>query len=133
MRLPIVGRRLGWVALVGGCSAGGKPGADTPPAAQAVTPPPQPPDTMVLAAPGGVTVWLTEGRGASDAAGASCFERSIEIRRDTTHLKVPLLYTLSSPSLLDDSTLKAELARDCRPAAAYRVSLRTGAPTRIKP
>jgi hypothetical protein len=124
---------LGWVALLVGCGARGDPGADTPPAAGAVISPPEPPDTMVLAAPGGITVWLTEGRRASDPAGAPCFERSIEIRRDTTHLKVPLLYTLAAPSLLDDSTLKAELARNCRPAAAYRVSLRTGAPTRIKP
>jgi hypothetical protein len=37
------------------------------------------------------------------------------------------------PVLLNDSTLKAELARDCRPTASYRVSLRDGMPHRITP
>jgi hypothetical protein len=88
---------------------------------------------MVLTAPGGVTVWLAEGRRSSDSLGTECYERTIEIRRDTTRLKVPLLYTVTVPVLLDDSTLKAELARDCRPTTSYRVGLRDGMPHKITP
>ncbi|MGQ0701788.1 MAG: hypothetical protein ACT4PM_01490 [Gemmatimonadales bacterium] len=86
-------------------------------------------DSLVLSAPGGVTVWLTEGRVSSDSGGNACVERSIEIRRDTSRLKVPLLYTVTLPVLLDDSTLRADLAERCRPARAYRVNLRTAMPS----
>jgi hypothetical protein len=95
--------------------------------------PPEPADSMVLTAPGGVTVWLTEGRRGSDSLGTECYERTIEIRRDTTRLKVPLLYTVTMPVLLDDSTFRAELARDCRPTTSYRVGLRDGMPHKITP
>lgn len=91
----------------------------------------QPPDSLVLSAASGVTIWFTEGRQGTDVAGNSCYERTLEIRRDTVRIKVPLLYTVTLPRLLDDSTLRAELARDCRPGDAYRVNLRTGQPTRI--
>ena len=127
-----------WVlaSLIGvatGCGARGEPPPDGPPLPDARTVPPEPADSMVLSAPGGVSVWLTEGRRASDSAGTACYERTIEIRRDTTRLKVPLLYTVTVPVLLDDSTFKAELARDCRATASYRVSLRDGMPHRITP
>jgi hypothetical protein len=90
-------------------------------------------DSLVLSAPGGVTVWLTEGRRATDSTGTPCFERSIEIRRDSVRLKVPLLYTLATPTLLDDSTIRAELSLDCRPGASYRVGLRDGMPHKMSP
>jgi len=52
---------------------------------------------------------------------------------DTTRIKVPLLYTVSTPVLLDDSTLRAELAHNCQRAEPYRVSLRTGRPVPLRP
>ena len=120
---------LGTMVLLPCCGARGEPAPGNPPPHETATA--QPADTMVLSAPGGATIWLSEGRQATDSAGARCTERSVEIRRDSTRVKVPLLYTLSPPTLLNDSTLRAELARDCRPTAAYRVSLRTGQPVRI--
>jgi hypothetical protein len=120
-------------ALAAGCGARGEPPPDGPPLPDARAVPPEPADSMVLTAPGGVTVWLAEGRRSSDSAGTACYERTIEIRRDTSRLKVPLLYTVTVPVLLNDSTLKAELARDCRPTASYRVSLRDGMPHKITP
>jgi hypothetical protein len=88
-------------------------------------------DSLVLTAPDGATVWFTEGRRGADADGAGCVERTIEIRRDTIRLKVPLLYTRSAPNLVNDTSIMAELSRDCRPMARYRVSLRDGMPRKI--
>jgi hypothetical protein len=88
-------------------------------------------DSLVLTAPGGATVWLTEGRTGADSAGTACVERTIEIRRDTLRLKVALLYTRSAPTLLNDTSFVAELSRDCRPMARYRVSLNDGMPRKI--
>lgn len=116
-----------------GCGARGEPPPDGIPAVDTRVAPPEPADSLVLTAPGGVTVWLAEGRRGSDSAGTACYERTIEIRRDTTRKKVPLLYTVTVPVLLDDSTFKAELARDCRATASYRVSLRDGMPHKITP
>jgi hypothetical protein len=125
---------LGWLAaLTAGCGARGEPPPDGPPVPDTRAVLPQPADSMVLTAPGGVTVWLTEGRRSSDSAGTACYERTIEIRRDTSRLKVPLLYTVTLPVLLDDTTLRAELARDCRATTSYRVSLRDGMPHKITP
>lgn len=121
------------MAMAAGCGARGEPPPDGPPVPDARAVVPEPADSMVLTAPGGVTVWLTEGRRSSDSAGTACYERTIEIRRDTSRLKVPLLYTLTVPVLLDDTTLKAELARDCRATTSYRVSLRDGMPHKITP
>jgi hypothetical protein len=129
VRLPL----LLLMAMAAGCGARGEPPPDGPPVPDARAALPQPADSLVLTAPGGVTVWLTEGRRSSDSAGTACYERTIEIRRDTSRLKVPLLYTVTVPVLLDDTTLKAELARDCRPTASYRVSLRDGMPHKITP
>jgi len=129
VRLP----RALLATLAAGCGARGEPPPDGPPVPNTRTVPPQPADSMVLTAPGGVTVWLTEGRPGSDSTGAACYERTIEIRRDTSRLKVPLLYTVTVPVLLDDTTLKAELSRACRPTTSYRVSLRDGMPHKITP
>ncbi len=86
-------------------------------------------DSLVLTAPEGATVWFTEGRPAVAASGENCVERSLEIRRDGSRLKVPLLYTVSVPVLIDDTTMKAELAEHCKSARAYRVNLKTARPT----
>jgi len=122
---------LGGAVAVAAC-ARGEPGPGVPPAAEQSASP-QVSDSLILTAPGGVTVWLTEGRRATDATGAECLERTLEIRHDTTRIKVPLLYTVSTPVLLDDSTLRAELAHNCQRAEPYRVSLRTGRPVPLRP
>ena len=119
--------RLTLILIAGG--AGGEPESGAPPTPQADA---APADSLILSAPGGVTVWLAEGRRGTNPAGDTCFERTLEIRRDSSRIKVPLLYTISTPVLLDDSTLRAELASNCRPGAAYRVSLTTGRPTPIR-
>lgn len=120
--------QLSLLALVG--CAQGEEESGSPPTPEVTVP--QPADSLVLTAPGGVTVWLTEGRPGTNPAGDTCFERTLEIRRDSSRVKVPLLYTVSAPVLLDDSTFRAELARNCRPGDAYRVSLTTGRPTPIR-
>lgn len=119
---------LASATVLAGC-ARGEPGPGAPPPAE---PAAQVSDSLILSAPGGVTVWLTEGRRSNDSAGSECLERTLEIRRDTTRIKVPLLYTVSTPVLLDDTTFRAELADHCRKAEPYRVSLKTGRPTPIR-
>jgi hypothetical protein len=116
------------VTSLADCGGRGEPDSGVPPAEDVA---PSLPDSLLLSAPGGVTIWFTEGRPGADPAGATCVERTLEIRRDTSRIKVPLLYTVTVPTLLDDSTLRAELAHNCQPAEPYRVDLRTGHPTRI--
>jgi hypothetical protein len=92
-----------------------------------------PPDSLALSIPDGTMIWFAEGRRAADSAGATCVERTLEIRRDTVRMKVPLFYTRAAPTVLDDTSLRAELYRDCEPVGVYRVNLRTGAPTPLLP
>ena len=127
-RLP----RFGAAALVllAGCGARGEPEAGAVPEVEQAPPLA---DTLVLALPGGNTVWLAEGRKARDPSGTACVERSVEIRRDTVRLKVPLLFTATVPTRLDDSTIRAELSRDCRVSQVYTVGVRDGLPHRIEP
>ena len=129
--------RRGWslIAMMAGaltgCGVRGEPAPGNPAPADTVSL--RLTDSLVLTAPGGFTVWFTEGRRGQSADGSPCLERTIEIRRDTLRHKIPLLYTVTAPRLLDDTTLRAELARDCAPAAAYRVDLRDAMPHRITP
>lgn len=104
---------------------------DRPPAASGSsgTPPP-PADSLVLTAPGGVEVWFTLARNSVSAEGVPCVDRSIEIRRGETRVKVPLLYTGSAPELVNDTTLRARLSNHCIPGDAYLVDLGTGRPVR---
>jgi hypothetical protein len=120
---------LTMLGFAAGCGARGEPAPGTPPGAiESVVVA----DSLVLSAPGGVTVWFAEGRRGSDSTGAACLERTLEIRRDTSRIKVPLLYTTSVPTLLNDSTMRAELSRDCKLFGSYRVGLRDGMPYRIR-
>jgi hypothetical protein len=115
------------VLALAGCGSRGEPAVGNPPSTD-VAPVN---DSLVLVAPGGFTVWLTEGRPATDLKGVVCLERSLEIRTDSARRKVPLLYTSTIPTLLDDTTMRAELSLNCRPWAAYRVSLRDAMPHRL--
>lgn len=105
-------------------AAGGRDSA--PPA------PAPPADSLALTAPGGVEVWFTASRRATDSAGRPCVERVMEIRRASTRVAIPLLYTGSAPRLVNDSTLEAPIWLNCRPGNVYQVNLRTGQPVRVK-
>ena len=109
-------------------------GQNTPPASRqthsADSPHVQPVAERVLTAPGGVEVWFGDERLSQDSAGTACTERTLEIRGPTGRRIVPLLYTLDTPTVLDDSTIRARLYTHCRPGPMYRVDLRTGLPTR---
>ena len=124
--VPVI---LGLVALTA-CGEGRREPA---PAGQAASlPAPPPADTPALTAPGGVEVWFTASRFASDSAGIPCTERVMEIRRVGRRIAIPLLYTGSTPRLVNDSTLEVPIWLHCRPGNTYRVSLTTGQPTRVK-
>ena len=125
-------RLLATTALLGAAGCGGdapaphrqRP-ADSAPAASAA------PDTLVLTTADGFEVWLTDARAARDSAGQTCQERSVEIRRDTLRLRVPLFYTRTAPTVLDRDHLRGELSRDCRTMAVYRIETATARPYRI--
>jgi hypothetical protein len=120
---------IGVPAFFTGCGGRGEPAPGTlPPVALEA---PRVTDSLALVAPDGVTIWFAEARTGVDAAGTRCVERTLEIRRDTVRLKIPLLYTLALPTLIDDSTITAVLFRDCAAMATYRVGLRDGRPHRM--
>lgn len=130
-------RRLALLALgipTGGCYSGERPQvADTTSAATPAAGPARPADSLVLEAPGGVTVWFTVAREAKDSSGVTCIERALEIRRDTTRAGVPLLYTREAPTLIDTGHMRAVLYNGCRAGPAYRVDFATVSPRRITP
>ena len=94
---------------------------------------PQHAPQLVLRTPGTAEVWFGDARESRDSAGVPCTERTLEIRGPKGRRIVPLLYTLDTPTVLDDTTIRARLFTDCRPGPAYRVDLRTGLPTRKDP
>jgi hypothetical protein len=116
-----------------GCSGERAPAADTAAASVPPAAPTPPADSLVLEAPGGVTVWFTVAREAKDSSGATCLERALEIRRDTLRAGVPLLYTREAPTLLDSAHMRAVLYNGCRAGPAYRVDFATVSPRRITP
>ena len=89
-----------------------------------------PADSLVLSNAAGVQVWFTLARSAANAEGQACVERGLEIRRGGTRVKVPLLYTGTTPVLVNDSIMRAILWTHCRAGDAYLVNLRTGHPLR---
>ena len=123
--------RIALIVLLAGCGARGEPAPVALPAVDQG--PPVMPDSLVLTLAGGATVWLAEGRRAVDSTGAPCFERSVEIHRDSVRLKVPLLFTGALPTRVDDSSFRAELFRNCRPDAGYKINIRDGMPHKITP
>ncbi len=117
-----------------GCTSAERPAsaasADTAPPAGA--PPAPPPDSLVLTLADGGTVWYTLARDARAQDGTPCVERTLEIRRGSERVAVPLLYTRDVPSAPNDTTLEARLYLDCTPRDRYRIDLRTGQPTPIR-
>lgn len=90
--------------------------------------PAAPSDTLVATAPGGVEIWFTLAREGTAADGSHCTDRTMEIRRDTSRIRIPLLYTGQVPELVNDSTIRARLSNQCVPGDPYLVNLRTGHP-----
>jgi hypothetical protein len=91
------------------------------------------PDSLAVRGPHGVEVWFTLARGDRGTDGTRCVDRTIEIRLGGNHIPVPLLYTEEAPRFVNDTTLEAVLYRACRPLDRYRVDLRTGQPTPVRP
>jgi hypothetical protein len=92
----------------------------------------RPSDSLVGRASGGEEIWLTLGRPDSGESGR-CVDRAIEIRRGDRRIPVPLLYTGTTPEIINDTTFRARLSSRCRPGDAYLVDLRTGRPVREHP
>jgi hypothetical protein len=110
-----------------GSSRDAVPVADSAPMPHAV-----PAAQRVLTAPGGVEVWFTDARDATDSTGTACVERVMQIRRDGRQIPIPLLYTGAAPRLVNDSTLEAAIWLHCRPGNVYQVNVQTGRPERVK-
>jgi len=116
------------LGLATGCGA--RPPAS--PAADSVGQAPQPADSLLLTAPGGVELWFTDARTGRDSSGRPCLERVMQIRRAGQRIAVPLLYTGSIPRLVNDSTIEAPIWLNCHPGNVYQVDLKTGRPVRVK-
>ena len=86
-------------------------------------------DSPVLSGPDGTEVWYILSRPATGSAG-TCIERGLEIRRHGKRIQVPLLYTGETPTLINDSTMRATLWTNCRAVATYLVDLQSGRPVR---
>jgi len=121
-------RELLFLLAAAGC--GGEPPKEAPPPPAATD---APADSLVLRLGSGAEVWFTRGREATDASGAPCVERTLEIRQDTVRKAVPLLYTREAPIAVDDTLFRATLSRDCAPVGTYRVSVTDGQPYRETP
>lgn len=126
---------LALTASLAACRAGADDAGrrDAEAGAPAVPAQAAPADTLVLTAPGGTEVWFVQGREGRDSTGATCRERTMQLRRDGRRIPVPLLYTGEAPTMVNDSTLRAHIWLACRPGNLYDVNLRTGWPTRVMP
>lgn len=116
------------VALLPGCSrdqaAREEPAADAAPAPVA--------DSMVLRLGDSAEIWFVGSMLDTGVTGAACYERTVEIRRREARTPVPLLYTMGELVVVDDTTIRAALVRDCAPHDTYLVNTRTGQPRREK-
>jgi hypothetical protein len=89
-----------------------------------------PPDSLVLRLGDGTELWYTLSREDKDTTGATCLERTLEIRAQSRKIPVPLLYTRDVPRPINDSIVSARIWSRCAPGDEYRVNLRTGQPVR---
>lgn len=109
-------------AVILGCGGADPADRDRPPSRS------QPVDLLAVSTRTGVEIWYSLARTGTAADGSTCVERGLEIRRAGKRIQVPLLYTGDTPTLVDDSTMRAVLWTNCRPVAVYRVNLRNGRP-----
>ncbi|HEX3236039.1 MAG TPA: hypothetical protein VHR41_17725 [Gemmatimonadales bacterium] len=121
--------RASILLLAAGLACGRRP--EAPARREAAAPVPQ--DSLVARAPGGVEVWFTLARSSTARDGTHCVDRTLEIRRGASRIPVPLLYTGTTPTMVNDSTIRATLSDRCHPGDAYLVNLRTGHPVRERP
>ncbi|HUR94336.1 MAG TPA: hypothetical protein VMY76_07120 [Gemmatimonadales bacterium] len=122
LRAPLTSVMLGSLACVE------RPAEhDSPPSNQAERRAPA--DSLVATTSGGTEIWYTLARSDSGPRGL-CTDRALEIRRAGQRTPVPLLYTGTPPTLLDDTTMRARLSDKCTPGDSYLVDLRTGRPVR---
>ena len=91
-----------------------------------------PPDSMVLRMADGAELWYTGSMLDTAVTGETCYERTVEIRRAASRTPVPLLYTLGELEMLDDTTVRAALVRDCAKLDTYLVNTRTAQPRRVE-
>lgn len=130
--------RRPWLLLAGAVAlacAGEPTKRAVPPVAESVTAStqfPELPDSLVLTAPGGRSVWFSGARRGADSLGNSCLERGLVIVTGGQRKLVPLLMTGVPPTLVNDSTIRARIWLNCRPGNTYEVNLRTGTPTRTR-
>jgi hypothetical protein len=89
-----------------------------------------PAESLALRLPNGYSIWLTGSRSDTDSTGRPCIERVMQIRHDSLRIAIPLLYTGTSPTAVDDTTIAADLWLRCRAGDRYLVDLRTGRPRR---
>jgi hypothetical protein len=115
---------LGLAVLTSGC----QPERAPAPAARGDSR--QPADSLALSNGEGLEVWFTLARTARASDGKECVERGLEIRRAGSRVPVPLLYTAETPTLLNDTTMRAVLWTHCKPVDPYLVDLRSGRPVR---
>jgi hypothetical protein len=87
-----------------------------------------PADSLILTTRQGVEIWYSLSRSSRGVTG-ECIERGLQIRRGGQRIQVPLLYTGETPTLLNDSTMRAALWTNCRPGVTYWVDLASGRPT----
>jgi hypothetical protein len=124
-------RRGAVVAVLAACASGCGGREETRSADSAVaTQPAAPADSLVATAPGGVEIWFTLAREGKGPDGSTCTDRTLEIRRGDSRIPVPLLYTGTTPEIVNDTTMRARLSDHCAPGDAYLVNLRTGRPVR---
>lgn len=104
---------------------------ETPrPAPVTATPtiPAGPADSLVLTLPDSTTVWMVRGREGIGADGATCQERSLELRKGEHKVMVPLLYARTAPHL-EHGKLYATLSNRCADVAEYAIDPVTAYPT----
>lgn len=89
-------------------------------------------DSLVLRMPDSAEVWYTGFMLDSAVTGEPCYERTVEIRRGGSRTPVPLLYTFGELEVVDDTTVRASLMRDCAKLDTYLVNTRTAQPRRIE-
>jgi hypothetical protein len=126
-------RRLHWTAgsiiiTLGSCGRGDQALPRVGDSGVAAAESPGPADSLILTTSQGVEIWYSLSRSSRGAAG-ECIERGLQIRQDGQRIQVPLLYTGESPTLLNDSTMRAVLWTNCKPGVTYRVNLASGRPT----
>jgi len=85
-------------------------------------------DSLALTLPDSTTVWLIEGREGRGADGATCRERSVELRKGSTRTMVPLLYTRSAPRMVQGKVV-ATLSNHCADEGEYLIDPVTAYPT----